>query len=108
MTITLDKIPSDLEEMIEEEEHVHGNYSREFKDVMFFHDLMENGTYSRSHILMTEKCLELGLEGTLDLITGTNQEERKKIIEEENKKREIKQMYKIAKKYNYVITSNGE
>jgi len=106
MIIDYKEIPSDLDEMIEEGEFVHGNFSKDFEDAMFYHKLMEYGTYRRSHRIITDKCIKLGTSKVISLLTGKTSSELSAQILDEINKEEIENMKLTAKKFGYTLTKN--
>ena len=101
--IDYEDIPYDFEEMIEDGEFVHGNFSKKFEEAMFDNELMEYGSYRRSHRIITDKCKELGYWGSVELLTGKTEDEIIRKLDEELKNERIKEMFEIAKEYSYVI-----
>jgi len=102
-TISFKDIPDDLEEMIDEGEFVHGNFSKNFEEAMFYHELMAHGSSRRSHRIITDKSIDLGLWGTIELLTGKTKEDIENTQKEELTKNEIKKMFSTAREYGYVI-----
>jgi len=107
MIIDYEKIPDDLEEMIEEGEFVHGNFSKEFENAMFFRELMERGSLRRSHRIITDKCKNLGTEKTIELLTGKTMEEIYKQIDKEIHDEQIKQLFELAEFHGYILTKKN-
>jgi len=103
MIISFRDIPDDLEEMIDAGEFCCSSYSDNFEKCMFFHNLMKQGNTRRSHRIITQKCKDIGVDGTIELLTGKSM---KSIIKKQNKKtnkKRIKEMFKIAKEFGYEL-----
>jgi len=105
MKIKYSDVPSDLEDMIDEGEFIHGDFSKDFEKAMFHYNLMDYGTSRRSHRIITEKCKKLGADGTTELLTGKTIDEIYKETSEKYKQSRIEEMHRIAKDYGYTICS---
>ena len=104
--LKLDEIPSDLSEMIDEVEHICGNYSKVFEQAMIDNGLMKYGYARRSHRIITTKCEELGYSGTVSLLTGLSELQITAINKGVTKALKIKRMFDTARECGYTITKD--
>ena len=103
----LEELPYDLDELIEEDEHILGTYSEKFDKVMIDNGLFEYGTVRRSHRIITNKCRELGYYGVIEILTGLSKEEVKQYFFEQSKKERIQEMKKTAEEFGYILTKKN-
>lgn len=68
MFLTMKDIPTDFEDILDSGEHCCGTYSDKFREAMIFHGLMYSGGTRRSHMIISKKAEELGVDGCLKLL----------------------------------------
>ena len=99
-------IPYDLEEMIYEKEHCSGSYSDAFDNEMIKLKLFDYGNTRRSHRIVTDKCLELGYWGTVELLTNRTKQDIEIDTYNERVQKEIETMFNLAKEHGYYVVKN--
>jgi len=100
----LEELPYDLDELLEEDEHILGTYSEKFDKAMLDNGLFEYGTLRRSHRIITDKCRDLGYWGVIEILTGLSEEEVNQYFLEQSKNERIEDMKKTAEEFSYILT----
>jgi len=100
------EIPYDLDEMLEEEGELLLDISPAFESAMMFYNYMDCGITRRGSRIITDKARRHGIFKIIKTLLNNSKKEMKELDKAQQfefEQTELKELFRLAEKYNYKI-----